>query len=259
MFLTRIPCPNETSHGADALAKSVGWWPIVGWLLGSTGGAAVVAARLVMPPEAAAVVGVAIMALLTGCLHEDAFADLCDGFGGFTPERRLEIMRDSRVGSYGVMGLVLITALRIELIASMHPLSLIFSLGRSAPSENREGTNRPGFACRTLQQMDLVARRALEHRRTVAANGAWPGAIPRVSRQRRAHRHAGRVVFQRIHRWRYRRLRRCDHSVHRGRLPGTTKSHHSDDPHRGTNIHSPLDTAITASLQHTNHLRCHKW
>ncbi len=129
MFLTRIPCPNETSHGADALAKSVGWWPIVGWLLGSTGGAAVVAARLVMPPEAAAVVGVAIMALLTGCLHEDAFADLCDGFGGFTPERRLEIMRDSRVGSYGVMGLVLITALRIELIASMHPLSLIFSLG----------------------------------------------------------------------------------------------------------------------------------
>ncbi len=127
MFLTRIPCPADTQHSANTLAKSVRWWPAVGWLLGAVVGLATVAARFVMPPLAAAFTGLAVSALLTGCLHEDAFADLCDGFGGWTPVRRLEIMRDSRVGSYGVMGLILATGIRASLMAAMNPVTLVFA------------------------------------------------------------------------------------------------------------------------------------
>ncbi len=127
MFLTRFPVPSGTQHGAFALAKSVRWWPLVGWLLGMLTGLMIVAARYIMPPLAASFGGIAGAALMTGCLHEDAFADLCDGFGGWTPARRLEIMRDSRVGSYGVMGLILVTGLRASLITAMNPFALVFS------------------------------------------------------------------------------------------------------------------------------------
>lgn len=127
MFLTRFPVPAGTQHGAVALAKSVRWWPVVGWLLGMLTGLMIVAARNFMPPLAASFAGIAAAALMTGCLHEDAFADLCDGFGGWTPARRLEIMRDSRVGSYGVMGLILITGIRSSFLAAMNPSTLVFS------------------------------------------------------------------------------------------------------------------------------------
>lgn len=110
-LLTRLPLPNHTAKGAEA-----GWaWPFVGLGLGLIGwavGFVAVAAGMADPLVAVLVVGVMIMA--TGGLHEDGLADTADGlWGGWTRERRLEIMRDSRIGSYGVIALVLVLLARV--------------------------------------------------------------------------------------------------------------------------------------------------
>jgi adenosylcobinamide-GDP ribazoletransferase len=109
-LLSRLPLPNHTGTGA----ASAWAWPVVGAALGAI--AAVVAALALwigLTPGVVAVLVLATGALLTGGLHEDGLSDTADGlFGGWTKERRLEIMKDSRVGSYGVLALVLVMLLR---------------------------------------------------------------------------------------------------------------------------------------------------
>lgn len=110
-LLTRLPLPNHTAKGADA-----GWsWPIVGLVVGLIGcavGYVSVAAGVADPLAAVLVVGALVM--VTGGLHEDGLADTADGlWGGWTRDRRLEIMRDSRIGSYGVIALVLVLLARV--------------------------------------------------------------------------------------------------------------------------------------------------
>ncbi|GGE26460.1 adenosylcobinamide-GDP ribazoletransferase [Primorskyibacter flagellatus] len=104
-LLTRLPLPDHVSRGAAAAWS----WPVVGLVVGglaALSGWLVVTAGLSAAP--AAVLVLAVQVLLTGGLHEDGLADTADGlWGGRTKERRLEIMRDSRIGSYGVVALVL--------------------------------------------------------------------------------------------------------------------------------------------------------
>jgi adenosylcobinamide-GDP ribazoletransferase len=119
MFLTRLPCPRWVEHTPDALAKSTPYFPVVGLLVGGLGALVYRLAALVYAPVFAVICGIGATAIVTGAFHEDAFADVCDGFGGWTPERRLEIMRDSRVGSYGVVGLVLLIGAKIALLSGM--------------------------------------------------------------------------------------------------------------------------------------------
>jgi adenosylcobinamide-GDP ribazoletransferase len=109
-LLTRLPLPDH--HGTGAASA---WaWPVVGAVLGAI--AALVAGLalwLGFTPGVVAGLVLALGAVLTGGLHEDGLSDTADGlFGGWTRERRLEIMKDSRVGSYGVLALVLVTLLR---------------------------------------------------------------------------------------------------------------------------------------------------
>lgn len=109
-LLTRLPVPDHRGTGA----ASAWAWPVVGAVLGGLAAAAGAAALgLGVTPGVAAVLVLALGAALTGGLHEDGLCDTADGlFGGWTRERRLEIMRDSRVGSYGVLALVLVTLAR---------------------------------------------------------------------------------------------------------------------------------------------------
>jgi len=110
-LLTRLPLPNHTSRGAEAAWS----WPLVGLVVGLIAMAAgwvTVAAGIADPLAAVLVVGVLV--LCTGGLHEDGLADTADGlWGGWTTERRLEIMRDSHIGSYGVIALVLVLLARV--------------------------------------------------------------------------------------------------------------------------------------------------
>jgi adenosylcobinamide-GDP ribazoletransferase len=106
-LLTRLPLPDHRPAGAAAA-----WaWPLVGLVLGflaSTIAWALLALGVTAGPAAA--ITLITLALLTGALHEDGLSDTADGLlGGRTPDRRLEIMKDSRIGSFGALALMLVT------------------------------------------------------------------------------------------------------------------------------------------------------
>jgi len=117
-FLTRLPALAEWS--AQAEAASPRWYPGAGVVVGAICGLAYWAAALVWPPVVAALVALAVGLVVTGALHEDGFADACDGLGGNRPkERVLEIMRDSRIGTYGVLGLAMMLGAKLAVLASL--------------------------------------------------------------------------------------------------------------------------------------------
>ncbi len=119
-FLTRLPVRVDWSEAR--MARSPSWYPAVGIVIGAIAAAIYALAALALPASVAAVLAIAGAVLLTGALHEDGFADLCDGLGGGnTVERALEIMRDSRTGAYGAIGLVLLIALKLTTLAAMSP------------------------------------------------------------------------------------------------------------------------------------------
>lgn len=117
-FCTRLPLPHR--HHAK-LQHALWALPVPGALVGFVSGAALWAVmELDLSSWIAAILALMVSAILTGALHEDGLADVADGFwGGATPERRIEIMRDSRIGAYGVLALVLTTSLKIALIAEI--------------------------------------------------------------------------------------------------------------------------------------------
>lgn len=122
-FLTRLPIPArlQTDWSMEDLRDSVHMFPLVGVLVGLLGSLVyAVAVFCNLPPVLAAILTVVAQVLMTGALHEDGLADVCDGFGGgHTREQKLEIMRDSRIGTYGTIGLILSLVLRITAIAHL--------------------------------------------------------------------------------------------------------------------------------------------
>lgn len=120
-FLTRLPVPKTTPHAPADLAASAAFFPLVGVLVGSIAAGLLWVVRSVadFPPVVGALVAVSVAVTLTGFFHEDAFADVCDAFGGYTPERRREIMRDSRVGSFGATGIGIVMFGELALLSSL--------------------------------------------------------------------------------------------------------------------------------------------
>lgn len=116
-FLTRLPVPGHAARGA----ASAWAWPLAGAVVGLVASLpAWIALRLGLGPGVAAALALLGQAAATGALHEDGLADCADGFwGGRTPERRLEIMRDSRVGSFGALTLALVTLLRWSALSAL--------------------------------------------------------------------------------------------------------------------------------------------
>lgn len=118
-FLTRLPLP-AVAYEEGALARSAKYFPLVGCVVG---GLAYLVYRLLYQHLPAPLVAVAVLLatiLLTGGLHEDAFADVADGFGGgWNREQILKILKDSRIGSYGAIALVLSLVSRLFLLSSL--------------------------------------------------------------------------------------------------------------------------------------------
>ena len=130
-FLTQLPVARLTrSQPWPAEAESVWAYPLAGTVVGAGGGAALWAAeRVGIASPIAAVIAVATMLALGGGLHEDGLADTADGFGGGrTRERKLAIMRDSSIGSFGALALVLAVATRIAALMSLHPADAVSAL-----------------------------------------------------------------------------------------------------------------------------------
>lgn len=130
-FLTRLPVPAlgrlSEAEARDALSRGMAWLPLVGALIGCVAAAVFVGAERFWPPFIAAILALAIEARLTGAFHEDAVADFCDAFGGGrTAEDVHRIMKDSRIGSYGALGLGLAVLLRVATTADL-PIPVAFA------------------------------------------------------------------------------------------------------------------------------------
>jgi adenosylcobinamide-GDP ribazoletransferase len=143
MFLTRLRLPVAADWPDDAVARAAWSFPLAGVVVGIAGAlVAILAWRLGLPVFAAAVLALATTALVTGALHEDGLADTADGLGGGrTIERKLEIMKDSRVGSYGVLVLVLSVGLRASAIAALfeHGVWVVLGAMVAAHAASRAG------------------------------------------------------------------------------------------------------------------------
>lgn len=119
-FLTRLPVPSFKNYNPQWLHESSRHFPAVGLLVGLLCAGVFWLGSILFTPLVAAVLSTAFGIKLTGAFHEDGLADSCDGLGGgLTRERTLTIMKDSRLGTYGVLGLVSALLLKISLLASM--------------------------------------------------------------------------------------------------------------------------------------------
>lgn len=117
---TRLPAWRIMILEADDYVRAIQWWPIVGVLTGGAMAGTIVLLAEVLPPAMAVVIGLVVRMLLTGAFHEDGLGDICDGFGGGkSRDHILEIMKDSRVGSYAVIGYVLYFALLVITLCSL--------------------------------------------------------------------------------------------------------------------------------------------
>lgn len=123
-FLTRLPVPPFAYYNPQWLHQSSRHFPAVGLLVGLLCAGVFWLGSILFTPLVAAVISTVFGIRLTGGFHEDGLADSCDGLGGgLTRERTLTIMKDSRLGTYGVLGLVSALLLKVTLLASM-PLSV---------------------------------------------------------------------------------------------------------------------------------------
>ena len=123
-FLTRVPVPwldrLSARQATSGLVRAVGWFPLVGALVGAVTAATAMAAETLWPATVAVLLALAVEARLTGAFHEDAVADFCDAFGGgHTADDVRRIMKDSRIGSYGAVGLMLALGLRAALLVAV--------------------------------------------------------------------------------------------------------------------------------------------
>jgi adenosylcobinamide-GDP ribazoletransferase len=125
-FLTVIPVRlKEPPHPGD-LGKAAGWFAVIGAVMGGVVAAAFYGLSFILPHLLAAALAVAFWIALTGGLHLDGLADCCDGMlNASSRERRLEIMKDPRLGTFGAIGLVLTILLKVICLTSM-PASLVW-------------------------------------------------------------------------------------------------------------------------------------
>jgi adenosylcobinamide-GDP ribazoletransferase len=121
LFATRFPLPHATPIGGADIARASWGLPVIGALIGVLGALVYwIAFHFNLSPLVGAALAVAATLAATGCLHEDGLADTFDGFGGGADrERKLEIMRDSRIGTYGACALTLSLLLRVGALAGL--------------------------------------------------------------------------------------------------------------------------------------------
>ena len=119
-FLTRLPTPALTGFEPDWISRSARYFPLVGLLVGGICAAVFWGASQLWTGALPALLAIGVGVLVTGAFHEDGLADTCDGLGGGgTSERRLEIMKDSRIGTYGALGLDFVLSTKVAALATL--------------------------------------------------------------------------------------------------------------------------------------------
>src|SRR5262245_20417194 len=121
-FLTRWPMPRNLQTDEKELGRAAMFFPLVGALVGASGALLHAALFKFLPPSTCALLTLVYLSFITNAFHEDGLADAFDGFGGgWTRERALEIMRDSRVGTFGALALVFLALAKYNFLSSLDP------------------------------------------------------------------------------------------------------------------------------------------
>jgi adenosylcobinamide-GDP ribazoletransferase len=137
MFFTRIPCPKWVDHSEEYLNKAPKYFPFMGWIVGGISGLVYFLCSYALPGPIAIMLSMVASIMVTGAFHEDGLADVCDGFGGgWTKEKILLIMKDSRIGAFGAIGIVMALLIKyasLAFIPIQKPifLALLFIAGHS--------------------------------------------------------------------------------------------------------------------------------
>ncbi len=171
MFFTRIPCPKWVDHSKELLNKSTRYFSLVGILIGAFGAGVYYATSYLFDQSLAVLFSMMATIWITGAFHEDGFADMLDGFGGgWTKERILTIMKDSRLGTYGTIGLLFLLATKflglqkatgidfLFLMISGHAISRFFAtiLIYKLPYVRDDGTGKEKPSADNMRLKSLV-------------------------------------------------------------------------------------------------------
>lgn len=129
-LLTRLPVTVPGGPQPGSLSTACRWFPLVGVLVGTlAAGVLVVASLALLPVPVAALAAIGTAVLLTGALHEDGLADVADGFGGGRDAaQKLDIMRDSAIGAYGALALIVSIGFRWSLVAALLDVGVEFAV-----------------------------------------------------------------------------------------------------------------------------------
>ncbi|QIZ76272.1 adenosylcobinamide-GDP ribazoletransferase [Ferrimonas lipolytica] len=169
-FLTRLRMPQWVPFDPASVAQSARWFPAVGLLVGAIGAALLLLLAPLVGHALAVLLSLVTMMLVTGAFHEDGLADLCDGFwGAWQRQRKLEIMKDSMIGTYGVLALIVAVAFKLtalmQLSTEQAALALLVVHGGSRVVAGwlprwldyaRSGDNKTPQRTRTLSRCDWV-------------------------------------------------------------------------------------------------------
>lgn len=128
-FFTRLPVPAWVGHSEEQLNHATRYFPLIGWLVGAIGAGVTWLAAQGLPLSLAVLLGMAATLLATGAFHEDGFADSCDGFGGgWDKAQVMRIMKDSRIGSYGAIGMGVLLLCKWTALAELGPQLIVSAL-----------------------------------------------------------------------------------------------------------------------------------
>lgn len=137
-FLTRIPVPGWVGFQPEWLQACLRYFPLAGAVVGLWGALVLAGAAWYWPPAVAVVLSMGATAWLTGCFHEDGWADTCDGLGGsVSRDKALVIMKDSRIGTYGAVGLMVMLGLKATILIAL-ATPLLSELNSAETSHVRE-------------------------------------------------------------------------------------------------------------------------
>jgi adenosylcobinamide-GDP ribazoletransferase len=121
-FLTRLPAPRDLKTSEEELGRAAMFFPLVGMLVGGGGALLHVALLHLLPPPTCVLLVLIYASFITNAFHEDGLADAVDGFGGgWTRERMLEIMRDSRIGTFGALALIFLVLAKYNFLSALEP------------------------------------------------------------------------------------------------------------------------------------------
>ena len=162
-FLTRLPGGAHPPTERD-LGRSVPWFPLVGAIVGALSGAVFWVVWQPLGAQLAAILAIATGAVLTGAFHEDGLADTADALGGATREQRREIMKDSRLGTFGTLALVLATLAQVFAVMPLASRDAVIALALS------HGVGR-SLAVAAMASAPAVAGSGLGHAYAAHARG----------------------------------------------------------------------------------------